>query len=164
MAALERLHYLLSMATSQNPDNIKEAETGLSQLETQPRFHIALLVRKYFQPASYLFSNVWKIILFIFSLLSGTDQSTQVSVYNQYFTSKMELKNTGGSMLQSKSISLLIRRNLLFSIVKEVIMKKTWFSALFKIQRRKKFDVAYCKVSQSHLSQSLFRLLWQSAE
>lgn len=44
MAALERLHYLLSMATSPNPDNLKEAEIGLSQLETQPRFHIALLV------------------------------------------------------------------------------------------------------------------------
>jgi len=43
--ALERLRFLLSVASSQNPSGLKEAEAELRLMETQPQFHIALLVR-----------------------------------------------------------------------------------------------------------------------
>ena len=42
--ALERLRFLLSVALSQNPAGLKEAEAELRLMETQPQFHIALLV------------------------------------------------------------------------------------------------------------------------
>ena len=42
--ALERLRFLLSVASSQNPSGLKEAEAELRSMEIQPQFHIALLV------------------------------------------------------------------------------------------------------------------------
>jgi len=86
MAALERLHFLLSMATSQNPENLKEAENGLSQLETQPRFHVALLVILSL-PFIFLISVSYSIF---FSQLLETGQSILVFGYNLFFILRME--------------------------------------------------------------------------
>ena len=42
--ALDRLRFLLSVASSQNPSGLKDAEAELRSMEDQPQFHIALLV------------------------------------------------------------------------------------------------------------------------
>jgi hypothetical protein len=38
---------LLSVASSQNPSGLKEAEVELRSMEIQPQFHVALLVSQF---------------------------------------------------------------------------------------------------------------------
>ncbi len=79
MMALDRLRFILSVASSQNPTGLKEAEAELRLMETQPQFHIALLVINLFCNLNYT-----RFSLSVIGRITRPPQSDLLTVCTRY--------------------------------------------------------------------------------